>query len=45
MLLQLCAKTSIAADPLFTENKMWLNGVEVNLLKSERLNRCIEASK
>lgn len=40
---QMCAKTSISADPSFTEDKMWLNGVEVNLPKSDRLNRCIEA--
>lgn len=37
------AKTSIIASQTYAENKMWLNGYEVNLLKSERVNRCIEA--
>lgn len=39
---QLCAKTTIAADPSFTEDKMWLNGQEVSISESDRLKRCIE---
>lgn len=40
----MCAKTSIAASSTFKNDRMWLNGVEVNLAKSERVNRCIAAS-
>lgn len=39
---QLCAKTTIAADPSFAEDKMWLNGQEVSISESDRLKRCIE---
>lgn len=38
---QLCAKTTIAVDPSFTEDKMWLNGAEVNILENDRLTNCI----
>lgn len=43
--MQMCAKTTIVASPTFTENRMWLNGVELSLAKSDRLNRCFDGSK
>lgn len=39
---QLCAKTTIAVDPSFTEDKMWLNGAEVDIYENDRLKNCIE---
>lgn len=42
---QLCAKTTIAVDPSFTEDKMWLNGAEVNILENDRLTNCISYLK
>lgn len=42
---QLCAKTTITADPSFTEDKMWLNGTEVSIWDNERLKNCIEYCK
>lgn len=42
---QLCAKTTITADSSFTEDKMWLNGVEVGIWENDRLKNCIEYCK
>ncbi|XP_031628052.1 diphosphomevalonate decarboxylase [Contarinia nasturtii] len=42
---ELSAKTSITADPTFTEDKMWLNGTEVTIWDNDRLKNCIEYLK
>lgn len=42
---KLCAKTTITADPSFTEDKMWLNGIKVDIPSNVRLNRCIDFRK
>lgn len=39
------AKTTVLIGPEVEDNKMWLNGNEVNLEKSERVQRVIAASK
>lgn len=42
---ELCAKTTISAQPSFSEDKMWLNGAEVSIWENERLKHCIEHCK
>jgi diphosphomevalonate decarboxylase len=41
---QLCSKTTITADPEFTENRMTLNGKDENF-ENERIQRCLAEIK
>lgn len=41
----MCAKTSIAVSELFSEDKMWLNGKEVDITTNKRLINCLKNSK
>lgn len=42
---ELCATTTIIADPSYTEDKMWLNDEEVTIWDNARLKNCIEHCK
>lgn len=37
----MCAKTTIAASPLFKENKLWLNGKE-ETFNNSRIENCLK---
>lgn len=39
----MCAKTTVAIDPSFTEDRMWLNGEEKRM-DNVRLQNCLKES-
>lgn len=40
----LCAKTSVAISPHFTEDIFWLNGESQPITSNKRMTKCIEQS-
>jgi len=40
----MCAKTTVSISPNFSEDKMWLNGVE-ETFDNPRLQACLNESK
>jgi diphosphomevalonate decarboxylase len=40
----MCAQTSVAVSEQFTEDKMWLNGEEVDITSNKRLINCLKQS-
>lgn len=42
-IIQMSSKTTVAVSSKFTEDRFWLNGVESEVVESERLRNCLNA--